>query len=152
MQEMTASQARYAFADLHESAMRHTPTRIVRRRGGAAVLVSEEDFETMLRGFRFHPEVFFEGSSVSIWLPELKIWGRGSQFEDAQTDLLDEIDQLTALLDGDSLMRAAPEIVERLPWIFRLAKTKEDAQRLELLFEEPVSDATHEVARTAVGV
>ena len=142
MHEMTASKARYEFADRHEAAVGHEPTRIVRRRGGAAILVSQEDFEAMLRGFDFHPEVFFERAAVSIWIPELAIWGRGPTFEDARADLLDEIDQVLALLGVDAAMRNAPETVRRMPWFYRLAETQGDDRRLALLFAESEAPVT----------
>ena len=140
MQEMTSSQARFAFPSIQDAAASHEPTRITRRRGTAAVLVSEDDFRALLDRFVFSPEVFFENASVSIWLPELSIWGRGRSFCEAQDDLLDEIDQLLALVSADQRMRTAPETVERLPCIYRLAHVKDDASRLALLFATPKAE------------
>jgi len=137
MQELTYSEARAELANLHEHALRHIPTRITRRRSDPAVLLSEADFRALLGGFAFHPEVFFEGSTVSVWLPELAVWGRGSSFGEAQEDLLDEIDQLLGVLEHDERARLAPNMVERLPWVYRLMGTESDADRLEILFAEP---------------
>jgi len=137
MQELTYSEARAELANLHEHALRHLPTRITRRRSDPAVLLSEADFRALLSGFTFHPEVFFEGSTVSVWLPELALWGRGASFAEAQEDLLDEIDQLLGVLEQDERARLAPNMVERLPWIYRLVGTESDEGRLEILFAEP---------------
>lgn len=137
MQELTYSEARAELANLHEHALRHLPTRITRRRSDPAVLLSEADFRALLSGFTFHPEVFFEGSTVSVWLPELALWGRGASFTEAQEDLLDEIDQLLGVLEQDERARLAPNMVERLPWIYRLVGTESDEGRLEILFAEP---------------
>lgn len=101
------------------------------------MLLSEADFRALLNGFTFHPEVFFEGTTVSVWLPELAVWGRGSSFAEAQEDLLDEIDQLLGVLEHDDRARLAPNMVERLPWVYRLMGTESDADRLEILFAEP---------------
>ena len=134
MKDMSASQARNQFADIYEAALDHVPTSIHRRRGGSAVMIDSGDLDALLDAFRFAPEVFMDRGVVSIWLPELKIWGRGGSFVEAQADLLDEIDELIALVESDSAMRAAPETVRELPWIFHLMRTPDDADRLELLF------------------
>ena len=140
MEAIPYSQARASLADLFEDAIEHLPTRIDRRRAAPAVLISLEDLRTLLAGFDFHPEVLFESEAVGIWLPELAIWGRGGSFEDARADLLDEIDELLAQLAASPRLRAAPNIVERLPWIFRLMHTDTDDERLEVLFAEPAEE------------
>ena len=136
MEAIPYSRARADLADVFEAAIEHLPTRIDRRRAAPAVLISLEDLKTLLAEFDFHPEVLFETSAVGIWLPELSIWGRGESFEDARADLLDEIDELLAQLAASARLRAAPNVVERLPWIFRLMSVEEDDERLEMLFAE----------------
>ena len=138
METIPYSRARAGLADLFEAAIEHLPTRIDRRRAAPAVLISLEDLRALLSGFEFHPEVLFEAGSVAIWLPELAIWGRGASFEDARLDLLDEIDELLAQLAASPRLRAAPNIVARLPWIYRLMSTDTDEERLGLLLAEPV--------------
>jgi len=137
MQEMTYSDARAELANLHEHALRHLPTRITRRRAEPAVLVSEEDFRALLSRFTFGPEVFFETPAVSIWLPELALWGRGDSFADARADLLEEIAQLLRLLEADERTRLAPNMIDRLPWIYRLMAAGSDEEIHRMLFEEP---------------
>jgi hypothetical protein len=141
MHEMTYSDARAGLADLHEHALRHLPTRITRRRSEAAVLLSEADLRALLARYEFHPDVFFEGDAVSIWLPELAIWGRGASFAEARQDLLDEIDQFLGVLEADERARLAPNMVERLPWIYRLLAARSDQELVEILFAEPASEA-----------
>lgn len=140
MKEITYSRARADLADLYDHALAHLPTRIVRRRADPAVLLSQEDFKALLREFEFAPEVLFEASSVAVWLPELAIWGRGGTFADAKADLLDEIDQLLALLGDDARLRSAPNMVDRLPWIFRLMDAENNAEREAMLFAPPVAE------------
>ena len=141
MQEMNYSEARAGLADLHEHALSHLPTRITRRRSEAAVLLSEADFRALLGRYEFHPDVFLEGGAVSIWLPELAIWGRGTSFAEARDDLLDEIDQLLGVLEDDERARLAPNMVERLPWIYRLIGASSDEELIEILFAEPAAEA-----------
>jgi len=140
MRQITYSQARADLADLYDNALEHLPTRIERRRAGPAVLLSLEDFKALLSQFQFAPEVLFEASSVAVWLPELAIWGRGATFAEAKLDLLAEIDQLLALLAEDARLRSAPNMVERLPWVFRLMYAESDAEREEVLFAAPASE------------
>jgi hypothetical protein len=137
MNETTHSNARSSLADLHDEALAHSPTRIIRRRAEPAILVSEEDFRTLLSRFGFSPEVLFEPSSVAIWLPELAIWGRGPTFVEAKDDLLEEVDQLLALLDRDARLRTSDAMVERLPWLYRLMDADSDEAREGILFAEP---------------
>jgi hypothetical protein len=100
-------------------------------------MVDGGDFDALLQAFEFSPEVLFEQGAVSIWLPELKIWGRGKTFAEAQADLLDEVDELIALIESDRVMRAAAETVRQLPWIYRLMRTSSDEDRMALLFALP---------------
>ena len=140
VQQITYSRARADLADLYDHALGHLPTRIVRRRADPAVLLSLEDFKALLSRFEFAPEVLFEASSVAVWLPELAIWGRGATFAEAKEDLLAEIDELLALLAQDARLRSAPNMVERLPWIFRLMYAESDAEREEILFSTPIAE------------
>jgi hypothetical protein len=137
MHELTYSNARAELANLHEHALRHLPTRITRRRADAAVLLSEADFRVLLSPYVFSPEVFFEASTVSIWLPELAVWGRGRSFAEARADLFDELDQLLGLLETDERARLAPNMVERLPWIYRLMGAGSDEELEGMLFAAP---------------
>lgn len=141
MKELNYSEARAELANVHERALRHLPTRITRRRSDPAVLLSEADFRALLARYSFHPEVFFEGSVVSIWLPELAIWGQGVSFTDAQEDLLDEIDQLLGLLETDERARLAPNLVDRLPWIYRVMDATSEDDLVAILFAEPAPAA-----------
>lgn len=140
MNQITYSRARAELADLYDQALEHLPTRIERRRAEPAVLLSLEDFKALLSRFEFAPEVLFEASSVAVWLPELAIWGRGPTFAEAKEDLLAEIDQLLALLASDARLRSAPNMVERLPWIFRLMYAERDAEREQMLFAAPAAE------------
>lgn len=141
MRQITYSRARADLADLYDNALEHLPTRIERRRADPAVLLSLADFKVLLSQFEFTPEVLFEASSVAVWLPELAIWGRGATFGEAKEDLLVEIDQLLALLAEDARLRSAPNMVERLPWIFRLMHAESDAEREEVLFAAPAAES-----------
>ena len=136
MNEIQFSRARAELADLHDHALAHLPTRIVRRRSDPALLVSEEDFKSVLRRAEFHPEVLFEEGATSIWLPEFAIWGRGDSFATAKEDLLEEVDQLLSVFASDERVRNASNMVERLPWIYRLMGADEGDWEA-ILFAQP---------------
>jgi hypothetical protein len=140
MQQTTYSKARADLANLYDDALEHLPTRIERRRVDPAVLLSLEDFKALASQFTFAPEVLFEPSSVAVWLPELAIWGRGGTFAEAKEDLLAEIDQLLAVLTQDARLRSAPNMVSRMPWIFRLTFADSDVEREAILFAVPTRD------------
>lgn len=141
MEPITYSQARLRLADVYDLAIAHLPTRIERRRVSPAVLLSLEDLHAILSHVEFAPEVLFEAGSVAIWLRELAIWGRGRTFAEAKVDLLAEIDQLLAAIADDARLRSAPNIVEQLPWIFRLMVAETDAEREQVLFAPPTTEA-----------
>ena len=139
MQEMNASRARSVFPSLQDAAELHAPTVITRRRGPSAVLLSDQDLRAILSSYSFSTEVFREGNAVSVWLNELAIWGRGGSFAEAKSDLLDEIDQLFALIDADARYRSSPDIEARLPWIYRLRLARGDEERTGMLFPVPTA-------------
>lgn len=139
MHEMTASHARSMFPTLQDAAALHEPTVITRRRGQSVILVSDEDLRAILASYAFTTEVFHEAGGVSMWLNELSIWGKGASFAEAKDDLLDEIDELFALLDADPRYRSSPEIERKLPWIYRLQLARTDEERLEMLLGTPAS-------------
>ena len=66
---------------------------------------------------------------------------RGSSFAEAREDLLDEIDQLLGVLEDDERARLAPNMVERVPWIYRLLDASSDEQLIEILFAQPTAAA-----------
>jgi hypothetical protein len=136
---MIFSEARSSLADLFDAAVRHVPTRIARRRSGEAVLISREDLLRLTSRYGFSPAVYFEVDAVSIWLPELGIWGRGAAFEEAREDLIDEVRQYVAEFVADDRMRQAPNHVSRTPWVIRALLTDDDAELAEAIFAEPSS-------------
>jgi hypothetical protein len=137
MDAVVYSQARNGFADIFDAAIAHAPTRIARRRSGEAVLIGQEDLLALTEPFTFHPSVYFEPQAVSIWLPELELWGRGDDFESAREDLIDEVRQYLEEYLADERLRAAPNHRPHVPWVVR-AMLLDDSQLADALFAEPV--------------
>lgn len=137
MDAVLYSGARNGFADIFDAALAHAPTRIARRRSGEAVLISRDDLLALTEPFSFAPSVYFEPHRVSIWLPELELWGRGEHFEAAREDLIDELRQYLEEYLSDEQLRVAPNHRPHAPWVVR-AMLLDDAQLMDALFAEPV--------------
>lgn len=135
MDAVLYSRARNAFADLFDAAVSHAPTRIARRRSGEAVLIATDDLVALTEPFGFNPSVYFEPSGVSIWLPELEVWGRGGDFASARDDLVDEVRQYVEEYLGDERLRAAPNHRTHAPWLVR-AMLLDDARLTAALFAD----------------
>lgn len=135
MPAVVYSEARNGFADIFDAAIAHAPTRIARRRSGEAVLIGHDDLVALTEPFGFHPAVYFEPQGVSIWLPELELWGRGDDFASAHEDLVDEVRQYLEEYLADERLRAAPNHRPHAPWLVR-AMLLDDDQLSEALFAE----------------
>jgi hypothetical protein len=136
MSAVIYSEARNAFADIFDAAIAHAPTRIARRRSGEAVLIGHDDLLALTEPFAFRPAVYFEQQGVSIWLPELELWGRGSDFASAREDLIDEVRQYVEEYLADERLRTAPNHRPHAPWLVR-AMLLDDDRLAEVLFAEP---------------
>jgi hypothetical protein len=133
---MLYSEARDRFADVFDAATSHAPTRIARRRSGEAVLIGREDLLALTEPFAFHPQAYFEPSGVSVWLPELRLWGRGPGFDAARVDLGEEVRQYVEEWLADDRLRSAPNHRMHAPWVVR-AMLLDDTDLAETLFAEP---------------
>lgn len=69
----------------------HTPIFVQRGGRDLGVLLGLDEVERLLSVFSFHPEVLFEDEAISIWLPEFQLYGRGASYDEAQTDLVEEV-------------------------------------------------------------
>lgn len=91
-------------------------------RGGVdrAVLMGANELDLLLRDWEFHPAVHFEEAVVSIWLPELALYGRGSSFEEAHDDLVHEVRDYVDEYVGDApLYLRAPNRADHFPYVMR---------------------------------
>lgn len=109
-------------------------------RGGVdrALLIGMDELEALLAEHTFEPEVFFEEDAVTIWLPELALYGRGADFEDARSDLILEVrEYVDEYLDQAELYRRAPNRAGQFPHVIK-AFVADSADRLsDVLFAAP---------------
>jgi antitoxin YefM len=98
----------------------HTP--LVIRRGGKDIglLVGRDEAWALLDDRSFNPQVMRSEDLVSIWLPELEVYGHGPTYALAKADLLDEVRVYVEeyLADAEDYLRA-PNRAGHLPHIIK---------------------------------
>ena len=136
---LAVSDVRARWADVFRQAVneRH-PVAIERAGSGQALLIGVDELERLIAGYDFNPEVFFEQDAVSVWLPELQLYGRGRSFDEAQEDLLAEVrDYLDEYLSEAQLYLRAPNRGDQFPFVMK-ALVADAADRLsDVLFPTP---------------
>ena len=118
---LAVSDVRNRWAEVFRQAVteRH-PVAIARGRSERALLIGLDELKRLIAGYEFHPEAFFEADAVSLWLPELGLYGRGSGFEEAQNDLLAEVrDYVDEYLSEAQVYLRAPNRAEHFPFVMK---------------------------------
>ena len=136
---ISATHARRRWSELFDRALHgRWPVLIERGSRERGLLIGSDELKRLLEGFEFHPEAFFEPAAVSIWLPELALFGRGESFEDAQSDLVDEVrDYVDEYVADAAHYLRAPNRAGHFPYALR-AFVADSAGRLQdVLFAEP---------------
>lgn len=109
--------------------------RVIRRhKSRPLALIAAEDLEGLLApNYPFRPEVS-EGDdgTVSVWLPELAIFGQGEDLDAAVDDLIDEVE--VYLEEWEVRLRHAPDHAARAWWVRRLQLATADDGVRRLLF------------------
>lgn len=107
------------------------PVAIERGSDDVGFLIGADELERLLADHTFSPEVFFEERAVSLWLPEFALYGHGRSFEDAQSDLVEEVRAYVAEYLADArLYLRAPNRSEHFPWVLK-AYVADTVGRLE---------------------
>ena len=103
-----------------------------------ALLIGADELGRLLVDYEFHPEVFFEGDVVSIWLPELTLYGRGTSYNEAEDDLVHEVrDYVDEYLDEAPLYLRAPNRAEQFPYVIKALVADATGHLAAILFAEP---------------
>ena len=112
------SSARASFPTLHREGQ-HSPVGITRR-NREFVLTGADQLQRWLGArHRFSTEVIYESDGgVSLWVPELALFGRGTSYEQAREDLLAEVREYLDEWDED--LHLAPNHKAREGWVRRL--------------------------------
>jgi hypothetical protein len=89
-------------------------------------------------GCRFHPEVHSEAGRVSIWLPELGLYGHGASLSEAREDLLGEVRHyLEEYLNEAQLYSRGPDRSVDLRFVIRARLADGSGQLPDVLFAPP---------------
>jgi antitoxin YefM len=112
---------------------RHSPLAIQRGSEDLGLLLGGDEAWALLSDRSFSPEVIRSDGSVSIWLPELTLYGQGTTYVEAKADLLDEVRlYIDEYLANAEEYRRAPNRAAQLPHVIK-AYLAELRGELELL-------------------
>lgn len=139
MTSITATDARKRWADVFSEAVdARRPVPIRRGSHDRGLLIGFDEVKLLLEPYAFTTEVFFEPDAVSIWLPELQLYGRGATFEDAQSDLVAEVNAYVEEFLADArLYLRSPNRSAHFPWILRAYVANADGELTAALFAPP---------------
>ncbi len=118
---LSASDVRNRWSEvLRRTVNDRQPVAIERAGVDRAVLIGAEELDRLLMDYEFNPEVFFEDDAVSVWLPELALYGRGETFDEAQADLVREVlDYVDEYVSDAQLYLRAPNRAEQFPYVMK---------------------------------
>lgn len=89
----------------------------------------------LAKNYKFSPAVSVgESGSVSIWLPELRVYGSGLTLEEAETDLVDAV--LGYMDEWFTDLHRVPNHSDRWGWVVRLALAPSRGRLLKILVGE----------------
>ena len=116
-----------------EAVHRHSPLAIQRGSEDLGLLLGRDEAWALLADRSFSPEVIRGDGSVSIWLPELTLYGQGATYAEAKADLLDEVRfYIDEYLANAEEYQRAPNRAAHLPHVIK-AYLAELRGELELL-------------------
>lgn len=121
MTAISSSEARKRWADVFSQAVAEgAPVAIERGGDERGLLIGFEELRMLLDRYPFTTETYFEGETVTLWLVELQLLGRGDSFDEAHADLTDEVRAYVDeyLADARVYLRA-PNRRAHFPWILR---------------------------------
>ena len=136
---ITATDARRRWADVFSQAVEgRWPVPIERGGDERGLLIGFDEVQLLLRPYAFTSEVFFEQDAVSIWLPELELYGRGATFDEAQADLVDEVlAYVEEFLADAPLYLRSPNRAAHFPWVLRAYVANAAGELTSALFATP---------------
>lgn len=144
MAAISVTQARNSWADVFGRAVQDgSPVAIERGRGEQGLLIGFDQIRLLVDRYPFTTEVFFEPGTVSIWVPEFQLYGRGASFSEAQDDLVDEVRAYVEEYLADArLYLHSPNRSPQFPWILRAYVADTAGELAAVLFAPPLVEAT----------
>jgi hypothetical protein len=121
-----------------EAVHRHSPLAIQRGSEDLGLLLGRDEAWALLSDRSFSPEVMRGDRSVSIWLPELTLYGQGTTYAEAKTDLLDEVRlYIDEYLANAEEYRRAPNRAAHLPHVIKAYLAELYGELEPLIFPGP---------------
>lgn len=107
----------------------------ISRRGREFALADADQLlEKLAAKYRFTTDVIYEpNNAVALWVAELALYGRGASYDEARSDLLEEVD--VYLDDWTAELHAAPNHRAREGWVRRLQLLRDPEDRARALLE-----------------
>ncbi len=119
----------------------HRPVAVRRGQDELALLVGAQEVLALVADRRFSPEVFGSTGSVSIWLPELELYGQGPDLQLAKEDLLSEVRVYLDEYLGSSEYVRAPNRSGHLPHVIRAYLADLRDELADVIFPGPPAAA-----------
>jgi len=140
---VTISQFRNKAGPLFSRAVQtRAPLFITRGSADLGVLLGVESVVAVLGDRQFSPEVMLGEGSASIWLPELLIYGQGTDYQSARADLLEEVREYVDeyLSNAEQYMRA-PNRADHFPHVLKAHLADRRGELDEVVFPGPPASA-----------
>ena len=141
---LSASDVRNRWSEVFRHAAEGSPVAIERGGVDRAVLIGAEELGRLLENYAFRPDVFFEADAVTVWLPELALYGRGESFDAARDDLIEEVRAyVDEYVEEAPLYLRAPNRADHFPYVMKALVSDALGRLPETLFvtREPVAAA-----------
>ena len=101
-----------------------------------SILATDDLIYMLDTGFKFHIEVSNDEDGFVITTKEIAIFGYGLTFDEAKTDLLENIEEyLQDYFNRIEFFKAIPQRRAHYPYLRRLAKCKSREEIAEVVFE-----------------
>jgi hypothetical protein len=139
---MGFTQAKSGLSGLFDELEHGRGARVVERRKSPAVaLVGRDELLELLREWApFSTKMSrAEDGTVSVWLNELDIYGRGASIAEAVDDLLDEVEDYVE--DWEATLHDAPNHKGRAWWVRRVQLAQDRNELRQMLFPAPAVPA-----------
>ncbi|MEX2549233.1 MAG: hypothetical protein WD638_03320 [Nitriliruptoraceae bacterium] len=136
------TQAKSGLSGLFDELERGHGARVVERRKSPAIALTgrNELLELLSEKAPFSTKMSrAEDGTVSVWLNELDIYGRGASIAEAVQDLLDEVDDYVE--DWEAILHDAPNHQSRAWWVRRVQLARDPDELRQMLFPAPAVPA-----------
>lgn len=113
------------------------PVAVRRGQHELALLIGAQEMLALVADRRFGPEVFGANDAMSIWLPELELYGQGADVPAAKDDLLKEVRVYVDEYLASGEYVSAPNRSGHLPYVVRAYLADLRGELAEVIFPGP---------------